>query len=72
MLDKEGSLMKKSIRTTAMAVLILLQQGSMIAMALFDGDPATAPDWATAVPLATAAVGFLFARDQAAHDKGEE
>jgi len=55
-----------------MAVLILLQQGSMIAMALFDGDPATAPDWATAVPLATAAVGFLFARDQAAHDKGEE
>ena len=61
----------KSPRTTvggiiALAVLIL----NAVAL-LVDGDPATSPDWGVLLPAAIGFVTFLFARDQAAHDKGE-
>ncbi len=63
--------MAASPKTTMMAILMIAQQVLSIATALLDGDPATVPDWASAAAIIMAAVGFLFSRDQAAHDKGE-
>ena len=62
--------MVASPKTTMMAILMIAQQIVSLVMALTDGDPATNPDWASAVPIIMAAVGFLFTRDQAAHDNG--
>ena len=60
-----------SPKSTAMAVLMIAQQVLLIAMAFMDGDPATNPDWAAAAAIIMAAIGFLFARDQASHDAGK-
>lgn len=62
--------MFKSPKTSMMAILLIVQQVLSIAMALLDGDIATNPDWGVAAAAIMAAVGFLFSRDQAEHDKG--
>ena len=62
--------MFKSPKTTIMAILLIAQQVLGIAVALLDGNTATVPDWGTAMAAIMAAIGFLFARDQAEHDKG--
>jgi hypothetical protein len=43
---------------------ILVAAGSLLT-ALFDGDPATLPDYATAVAAILAGVGLIMARDAA-------
>lgn len=51
-------------RNTTMAGIgsILVALGALLT-ALFDGDPSTAPDYATAVAAIVAGVGLIFAKD---------
>lgn len=51
-------------RNTTMAGIgsILVALGALLT-ALFDGDPATSPDYATAVAAIVAGVGLIFAKD---------
>lgn len=52
-----------SWKTTAVAVLLVVDAIGHSAMALLDSDPLTNPDWNTVVMLMVAAVGLFFARD---------
>lgn len=56
-------------RNTTMAGIgsILVALGALLT-ALFDGDPATSPDYATAVAAIVAGVGLIFARDASKDD----
>lgn len=51
-------------RNTTMAGIgsILVAIGALLT-ALFDGDPATSPDYATAVAAIVAGIGLVFAKD---------
>ena len=54
--------MKNRNTTVAGIGAILVAIGSMLT-AIFDGDPATLPDYATAVAAVMAGVGLIFAKD---------
>lgn len=54
--------MKNRNTTIAGIGSILVALGSLLT-ALFDGDPATVPDYATAVAAIVAGVGLILARD---------
>jgi hypothetical protein len=55
--------MKTSWRTTVFGAGGLLTVLVSVLNALFDGDPATNPDWSAVITAATASIGLLFARD---------
>ncbi len=53
----------KSWKTTVLACVAALVAIGNAAIALFDADPTTVPDWALVVGLIITAVGLLFAKD---------
>ena len=55
--------MKTSWRTTVFGAGGLLALLTTALQAIFDGNPATNPDWVTLVAAALPAIGLLFARD---------
>lgn len=54
--------MKDRNTTIAGVGAVLVAVGSILT-AMFDGDPATAPDFATAAAAVIAGVGLIFAKD---------
>lgn len=52
-----------SWKTTAVAVLIAVVAIANALIAMWDGDPATMPDWNVAVTALIAAVGLFLAKD---------
>lgn len=52
----------KSWKTTTAGVLAIVAAVAMAVSAYLDGDPATVPDWESAVA-GLAGIGLLFARD---------
>jgi hypothetical protein len=52
-----------SWRTTALGVCTILAAVAAVGKSLFDGDPATNPDWGTTIGAITAGVGLIMARD---------
>ena len=50
-------------KTFLLGVASLIAIIANVVSLLFDGDPATNPDWSVVIPAATAALGVLFARD---------
>lgn len=54
--------MKNRNTTVAGIGSILVAVGALLT-ALFDGDPSTSPDYATAVAAIVAGVGLIFAKD---------
>jgi hypothetical protein len=55
--------MKKSWRTSLAGLGAILVAGGSLLQALFDGNPATEPDYAALVAAAVAGIGLLAARD---------
>lgn len=55
--------MKKSWKTTAAGVGAILVAGGALLQALFDGNPATEPDYAALVAAVMAGLVGIFARD---------
>ena len=55
--------MKKSWKTTAAGIGAILVALGSILQALFDGNPATEPDYAALVAAIIAGIGLLAARD---------
>ena len=60
--------LKKSPKTTAGAIAILVALVAGVAQLLLDGDPATNPDWALVVPVALTSLAFLAAKDEKGDD----
>lgn len=57
-----------SWKTTVAGVAGLLAAIAAAVQAQFDGDPSTAPDWATVGTLIATSVGLILARD---NDRGD-
>lgn len=57
--------MKKSWKTTAGGIGAILAAVGGAVNLLFDGNPATNPDWTTVIASVTAGFGLIFARDNA-------
>lgn len=53
----------KSWRTTVFGAGGLLTVAAGVVNAMFDGDPATNPDWMVVIAAMSTAIGLLFARD---------
>ena len=53
----------KSWKTTAAAICGVLSAVLLNVQHMLDADPATVADWASVVPIAIAAGGLIFARD---------
>lgn len=49
--------------TTVLGIGAVLTAVGGILTAMFDGDPATVPDWTSAVAAVLAGIGLVFARD---------
>jgi hypothetical protein len=58
-----------SPKTTFLAIAALIQAAIACAIAVFDGDAATSPDWASLGMVATVAFGLIFARDNKTSDQ---
>jgi hypothetical protein len=55
--------MKGSSKTTLAGIGAILVAGGSLLQALFDGNPATEPDYASLVAAVMAGIGLIFARD---------
>lgn len=55
--------MNASRNTTVLGILTILGALVGIGRAVFDGDPATLPDFPTAITAITAGVGLILAKD---------
>ena len=55
--------MKASWKTTVFGAGGLLTVVAAALNAIFDGNPATNPDWTSVIAAASACIGLLFARD---------
>lgn len=53
----------RSPRTTLAGIAAILTAAGAALTALSDGDPLTAPDWASLIAACVAGVGLIFARD---------
>ena len=58
--------MNSSWKTTIFGAGGLLTVITFAANALFDGDPATNPDWAVTITAILTGIGLIFAKDSAA------
>jgi len=61
--EKEKQKMSASWRTTLFGVGGIVTVVAAACNALFDGNPATNPDWTSVIASISACVGLLFARD---------
>lgn len=55
--------MKGSYKTTVAGIGAILVAGGSLLQAIFDGNPATEPDYAALVAAIVAGLGLVFARD---------
>jgi len=61
--DERTDTMKGSYKTTLAGVGAILVAGGSLMQAIFDGNPATVPDYAALVAAIVAGLGLIFARD---------
>jgi len=55
----------KNKNTTVLGIAAILSALCALLTALFDGDPATSPDYTSAIAAAVAGLGLIFAKDAA-------
>ena len=55
--------MKSSWKTTVAGIAAILVAGGTLVQAIFDGNPATAPNYEATIAAIAAGIGLLFARD---------
>jgi hypothetical protein len=61
--DERTDTMKGSYKTTVAGIGAILVAGGSLLQAIFDGNPATEPDYAALVAAIVAGLGLIFARD---------
>jgi len=61
--DERTDTMKRSYKTTLAGVGAILVAGGSLMHAIFDGNPATEPDYAALVAAIVAGLGLISARD---------